>query len=465
MRHFPIFIDLSGQRVVISGAGSCAEAKLRLILKTQADIAVFGHQPTAQIREWNGAGLLELHERELQPRDAENATLLYGANDDREKDLRAAGIGRRAGALVNLVDRLEDSDFITPAIVDRDPVTVAIGTEGAAPVLARKIKSEVEARLPASVGALARIARGFRRHAEALPAGRVRRDFWKKFYHRAGPDAHANGGKQAVQQCLDDMLYRSLNSEREPGRVYFVGAGPGDPDLMTHRARRLLEDADVVMHDRLVPQEIIDLARREATILEVGKSGYGSSWSQDEINRLMVNHAADGHIVVRLKSGDPGIFGRLDEEIAALDAAGIVFDIIPGVTSASAAAAAAGAALTCRGRNSNFHVMTGADVNGFAEHEWRKLAEPGLIAAVYMGIRASRFISGRLLMHGADGRRPVTVVENASRPGQNIVATTLARLPDDLQLAGITGPAILLIGISPHLPTAVAQPRLASGDG
>ena len=465
MRHFPIFVDLDGHRVVVSGAGACAEAKLRLILKTHAEVQVFGEGPTGQILRWHEARRIDLHERAIEPGDAVGAVLLYGANDDRELDLRAAGIGRAAGAMVNLVDRLEESDFITPAIVDRDPVTVAIGTEGAAPVLARKIKAETEERLASSVGVLARVARGFRERVEALPAGRVRRAFWKRYYDRVGPAAHARGGGEAVAASLEGLLQDALGAGREPGRVHFVGAGPGDPDLMTHRARRLLDEADVVAHDRLVPLEILELARREARIVDVGKVGYGGGWEQGEINDLLVDHAVRGDVVVRLKSGDPGIFGRLDEETAALDEAGIAWDVVPGVTAAAAAAAAIGASLTCRKRNSELRIVTGADLDGFAEHDWRELASPGAVAGVYMGVRAAHFISGRLLMHGADGRRPVTIVENASRPDQRVITSTIAGLAEDLRRARITGPAMLLLGLSPRHLASAAMTRLASGDG
>ena len=183
--------------------------------------------------------------------------------------------------------------------------------------------------------------------------------------------------------------------------MHLVGAGPGDPELLTLKARRLLHEADVVIHDRLVPEAILELARREATIVEVGKNAYGPSWKQADINALMVRHAQAGATVVRLKGGDPAVFGRLDEEIEALEAAGIAYGVVPGVTSASAAAAAIGQSLTKRGRNSSFRVLTGHDVDGFAEHDWRELAKPGATAAIYMGVKAATFLRGRLLMHGA----------------------------------------------------------------
>ena len=450
MKYFPIFLSLTDQRVVVSGAGETAVAKLRLILKTEAQVNVFGTSPHPDIVKWHREGKLNWNERALGDSDADGAALLYAANDDATEDARVARIGRSAHVLVNIVDNLQDSAFITPAIVDRDPVTVAIGTEGAAPVLARKIKSEIEASLPPSLGLLTRIGQAFRPTAEALPMGRKRRDFWSRFYFSRGPEALAKGGETAARNALSALLDETLNTAREAGHVHLVGAGPGDPELLTLKARNLLHEADVVVHDQLVPGEVLELARREAIVVETGKRGFGPSWKQEDINRLLVRHAAQGHKVVRLKSGDPTVFARLDEEMDALDAAGIQWTIVPGITAASAAAANAGVSLTRRGRNSALRFLTGHDVSGFAEHDWRDLATPGNAAVVYMGKRAAKFLRGRLLMHGAADTMPVTVVENASRPEQQILSTTLMNLPDLLDTAALDGPAVLLLGLSPR---------------
>jgi uroporphyrin-III C-methyltransferase/precorrin-2 dehydrogenase/sirohydrochlorin ferrochelatase len=232
--------------------------------------------------------------------------------------------------------------------------------------------------------------------------------------------------------------------------VHLVGAGPGDPELLTLKARRLLHEADVVIHDRLVPPAILELARREATIVEAGKTAFGPSWKQADVNALMVRHAAAGAAVVRLKGGDPAVFGRLDEEIEALEAAGIAYAVVPGITAASAGAAAIGTSLTRRGRNSSFRVLTGHDVDGFAEQDWRELARPGAAAAIYMGAAAATFLRGRLLMHGARADTPATAVENASRPDQRIIATTLMELPRALDEAAPDGPVMILLGLAPH---------------
>ncbi|MEL6126281.1 MAG: siroheme synthase CysG [Pseudomonadota bacterium] len=448
MRHFPIFVALDGRRVVVSGAGDCAVAKVRLLLKTDATISVYGSEPVGEMSRWAADGKVRLTERPIADGDATCAVLLYAANEDAAEDARAVEIGRRAGALTNIVDNLEDSQFITPAIVDRDPVTVAIGTEGAAPVLARSIKRDVEEMLPVTLGTLARIGQSFRKMAEVLPMGRVRRDFWSAFYFDRGPKALANGGGDAAEIALEDLLVDTINESVDPGHVALIGAGPGDPELLTLKARRFLHEADVVITDRLVGSGILELARREAEIIEVGKTGFGTSWKQEDINALIVNKAAKGAKVARLKGGDVAVFARLDEEIDALDANGIRWDIVPGITTASAAAATLGQSLTKRGRNSSVRLLTGHDVDGFADHDWRGLAAEGATAAIYMGKRAAKFLRGRLMMHGADGETPVTAVENASRPDQRIIKSTLLDLPD--AIAETDGPVILMYGLAPR---------------
>ena len=459
MQHFPIFLDTAGRRIVVSGGGDAALAKLRLLLKTQAELTVFAADPAPEIESLATEGRLRLQRRALEPGDALCAALFYAANDDDAEDARVAALARADGALVNSVDNLGASQFITPAMVDRDPVTVAIGTEGAAPVLARMIKADLEARLPVRLGPLARIGKALRKAAEALPFGAARRDFWSEFYMNTGPKAFDQDGENGAERALTALLDAHLSKAPKRGRVALVGAGPGDPELLTLKARRALDEADVVIHDRLVSPEILELARREATLIDAGKTGFGPAMTQDAICALMVEHAQRGAFVVRLKGGDPAVFGRLDEELDALEAADLPWTIVPGITAASAAASALGQSLTKRRRNSNLRILTGHDIDGFAEQDWRGLAQPGSVAAIYMAKRGARFVQGRLMMHGADPQTPVTIVENVSRTDQHIVASELARLSDDLSAARLTGPAVLMFGLAPRA-TEAALPQL-----
>lgn len=249
---------------------------------------------------------------------------------------------------------------------------------------------------------------------------------------------------------------RRARGHPKPGRVSFVGAGPGDPELLTLKAWRLLHEADVVIHDRLVTAEVLAIVRRDALVIEAGKQGFGPSIKQSEIDALIVRHARAGAHVVRLKSGDPAIFGRLDEEIEAVSAAGLRHEVVPGITSASAAVAAIGRSLTRRDRNSSVRFVTGHDMRGYAEHDWRALAAPGQVAAIYMGKKAARFVQGRLIMHGADPATPVAVVENASRADQTVIASSLASLAEDIGAARLSGPALILLGLAPRAAEAIA---------
>ncbi|WP_095589442.1 siroheme synthase CysG [Actibacterium ureilyticum] len=455
MKHFPIYLSMDGHTILVAGGGDAAVAKLRLLLKTTARLRVFADSADAQIRDWAAQGRLEWLPRGLQVSDAAGARLIYAAAEDTVEDARIAAIGAEAGVLTNIVDNLADSDFITPAIVDRDPVTVAIGTEGAAPVLARAIKADLEARLPQQLGVLARIGKLFRPLADRLPMGRKRRDFWADYYFDAGPRALEQQGEAALNATLAELLFDHHAAAARPGRVDFVGAGPGDPELLTLKARKLLDKADVVLHDRLVSPQILELARREALLVDVGKEGFGPSTPQERIHQLMAEHAGNGAHVVRLKAGDPGVFARLDEEIGALEEVGIAWAIHPGITAAAAGAAQIGQPLTARGRNTAVRFMTGHDMKGFADHDWRALARPGEVAAIYMGKRSARFAQGRLLMHGADPATPVSVVENVSRPDTRVVGTTLAELPAALD--DINGPAVILFGLAPRAAASITN--------
>ncbi len=450
MDHFPIFMAVSGRRIVLSGGGDAALAKLRLILKTTANVTVFAAEAALEIHKWAADGKLTYVPRAFEAGDAMCAVLFYAANEDDAEDQRVAALAAADGAKVNIVDNLLDSQFITPAIVDRDPVTIAIGTEGAAPVLARAIKADLEERLPSSLGLLARIGKTFRHAVEVLPMGRKRRDFWSEYYFKNGPEAVETEGAEGVLPALGTLLDSHVMSENKDGHVDLVGAGPGDPELLTLKARKALDKADVVIHDRLVTPEILELARREATIIDAGKEGFGKAMKQSDIDALIVEHAKAGHHVVRLKAGDPTVFGRLDEEIEACEAAGISWRVVPGITAASAAVASIGQSLTKRGRNSAVRLITGHDTKGYADQDWRVLAEPGQVAAIYMGKKAARFIQGRLLMHGADPATPVTIIENVSRTDQRVISTTLAEMEPTISNAGLIGPALTFYGLSPR---------------
>jgi len=448
MKQFPVFVSVEGRRIVVSGGGETALAKLRLLIKSSAQVDVYASDPIQGVVDLASSGQIDLHHRSFRAGDAAGAVLFYAANDD-AIDFEYAAWARADGALANVVDNPDQSDFFTPAIVDRDPVTVAIGTEGTAPILARQIKAMIEERLAPNLGLLAKIAGQFRSFAEILPKGAARRAFWADYFQKTGPRA-IDQGEEVIRAALDDLLIEHQGIAPRKGHVAFVGAGPGDPDLLTLKARKELDRADVVIYDRLVGRGILELARREAIMIDVGKTGFGPSATQSDINALIVEHVSAGAYVVRLKGGDATVFGRLDEEIDAIAPTGASWHIVPGITSASAAVAALGQSLTKRGRNTSVQFLTGHDVVGFADHDWRGLAREGAVAAIYMGKKSARFIQGRLLMHGGTPKTTISIVENASRPDQRILSTTLAEFASVFHDHDIAGPALIFLGLAPR---------------
>lgn len=430
MRHFPIFALVADRRVVLAGGGETAIAKLRLLLKTEARIDVFAPAPAPEISAWAAGGRLTLRLRRISPGDVGGALFLYAAHGDAAEDARAARIGRAEGALVNIVDNLGDSDFITPAIVDRDPVVVAIGTEGAAPVLARGIKAHLEERLAPSLGRLARVGKTLRGAAEAVAPGRARRALWRDFYFRDGPAAR---GDAEIRERFEAAKSRALGAPRD-GRVDFVGAGPGDPELMTLRARELVDRADVILHDASVTPEILELARREAILRPVAAEGPPPSAPPERVAEELVAHARRGLHVVRLASGAPGTSGRLDREISACAAAGIPHAVNPGV------AVAAPAAVT--GRSTTRRGAEGSTRPG-------RRARPcyGEAAPSRAGGRPERLPRGRPVTRGPGGG----VAEIASRTSGRPVPAARDALSTTAK--GPSGPAVQLNRAAP-LPAA-----------
>ncbi|MEO9877379.1 MAG: siroheme synthase CysG [Anderseniella sp.] len=470
MRYYPVFLDLEAKTVVIVGGGAEAAQKLRLMAKTPARIVVitpFAERELSTEIDVAGACLLS---REFDADDLHGAALVFacGLDDADEALVHAAATERNIP--VNVVDRQDKCSFLTPSIVDRGSLTIAIGTEGAAPVLGQGIKAHLEAMLPPSIGALVDKASSLRpRVARALDKGSPRRDFWRSFFFGGIRTAFERDPDTAFQTSVDEAL--SGDQGEITGSVSLVGAGPGDADLLTLKAQRRLLDADVIVYDRLVGPGILEYARRDAERIDVGKAPGKLSVSQARINEILIEHANAGKRVVRLKGGDPYVFGRGGEEQAALVAAGIPVDVVPGITAAVACAAAIRLPLTWRGENRSFTVLTGTAGDGAADHDWIALAKPGAAFSIYMGVRQAGHIQRQLLDAGIAEDTPVVVVENGTRADQKTAVGTIATLTRTLALGAIKGPAIIYVGLDParsdvldaQIETqAAAEERIAS---
>ena len=442
---FPAFHKVTEGVVLVVGDGAEATAKVRLLSETTARIRVVAPEPGSELAVLLGAERIEHRARDFDPVDLEGAVLAFAASGDAERDRAVVEAARARRVPVNAVDQPELCDFYTPALVNRAPVAVAITSTGAGPVLAQKIRARIEAMLPLRIGALAALADSFRPAADRmLPKGQVRRRFWSRFFDGVVSEA-ALAGRAEEARRLASKLLNEPNSEPE-GFVWLVGAGPGAADLLTLRAQRILGEADVIVHDALVPDAVIALGRRDARRIPVGKRKGAHSAAQAEIEAVLVREAKAGRRVVRLKGGDPLVFGRAGEEIAALRAAGVPFAIVPGVTSALAAAAEAAIPLTLRGTASALVLATGHGADGAAPPEWAACARSGATVAIYMGRSVAGDVAARLLEAGLSRATPVAVVENASLPAQRLLAGTLAELPRLAERNDLAGPTLIIVG-------------------
>ena len=442
MQTFPAALPLEGKTVVVTGVGPMAEAKLRLFLTSPAQLRwLRGRQEsTSPSALENRAQTLD---RAPEARDFEGAALVFIAEADPTARRQQARWARNAGALVNLVDEPAGSDFQTPALVDRDEVVVAIATGGAAPVLSVDLRAAIERLLPPRIGRLAALAREMRSTVKrVLGDFETRRAFWERVLRGPARDLALAGDQEGARRAFLDTLNRP-EAPRE-GVVHLIGAGPGDPELLTLRAARLLREADVIVHDRLVSPEVLDLARRDARRVDVGKQRNHHPVPQEAIEALLVEEAQKGQRVVRLKGGDPFIFGRGGEEITALRAAGLRVEVTPGISAALAAAASSQIPLTHRGLASSLTLASGVSRRGGPAPDLRALVEG--TGALYMSVDAAPRIQAQLLALGRTGATPVALVEHASRDQERTVYCTLATLASTVVSEAVTGPAIIFLG-------------------
>jgi uroporphyrin-III C-methyltransferase len=445
MRYLPICLDLVGRDALVVGGSDAVARKAQLLADAGADVTVIADRLGSDMTALAAKGVITLHRRSFAAADVASRALVIADTGDRSVDAAVSTAARAAGVPVNVIDAPALSSFIIPAIVDRDPITVAISSAGTAPVLARQIRDRIEAMLPANLGALARFAKRFRRAVAAVRTdGRERRRFWERFFD--GPIAAQvlAGDERAAQERMLTAINRPEN-DGETGRVSIVGAGPGDPDLLTLKAARALQEADVIVYDRLVGAGVLDRARRDADRIYVGKARGGHVRTQAEINDLLVEKARAGLHVVRLKGGDPFVFGRGGEERAHLQAHGIPVETVPGITAALGCAAAAGIPLTHRDAAQAVTFVTAQGRDGEPELQWTAIAHGHSTLVVYMGASRAAWLVERLLQHGADPATPSALIINGSLPDQRVLTGRLADLDQLASMAG-EGPMLIVVG-------------------
>ncbi|MEI7037034.1 siroheme synthase CysG [Fulvimonas yonginensis] len=445
MKLYPVFADLSHRAVLVVGGGAVAERKVAMLLDAGAQVTVSAPELTPSLRRWAEQGRIAHRAEAFRESWLERVWLVIAATSDRTTNALVAELAGLRRIFVNVVDDATLSSFHVPAVIDRAPLAIAISSGGRAPMLARLLRERLEALLDPSWGALASLASRLRpriRLRLAQPAAR------RRFYEHllTGPVAALlRKGRGAEASVVAERALSGADVSGG-GSVILVGAGPGDPGLLTLRGLRALNEADVILHDRLVSPEVLALARRDAERVEVGKQAGNHHATQEEIHRLMLGHARAGRRVVRLKGGDPFVFGRGGEELEFLRARGIPYEVVPGVTAALACAAYAGVPLTHRAHAHSVRLLTAHGQASSDTTDWAALAQERQTLAVYMGVSELETLQSRLLEHGRAADTPFALVENGSRAEQRVVTGRLVELAARARAHAVRSPALLILG-------------------
>jgi uroporphyrin-III C-methyltransferase/precorrin-2 dehydrogenase/sirohydrochlorin ferrochelatase len=450
LARLPVFFALEGKRVVVAGSGPGAAWKVELLSAAGAQVDVYAddrEDEFADIAASAPRGPIAIHRRAWRPEDLAGAALAIGGFTHDEDAAGFAQAARSAGVAVNVIDKPQFCDFAFGAIVNRSPLVIGISTDGAAPVFGQAIRAKLEALIPRGFAAWAEAARRWRAGVKSSGLSfSARRRFWQLF--TANALRHPNHVPAEADYASLLTLTRNEAEAAEAGSVTLVGAGPGDPELLTLKAVRALQSADVILFDSLVDRDVLEFARREAKKMLVGKTGYGPSCKQDDINALMVALAKGGRRVVRLKGGDPLIFSRAGEEIAACRAAGIVVEVVPGITAAQGAAASLGMSLTHRSHARRLQYITGHDRDGRlpADIDWSSVADPSVTTVVYMPKKTLAELATRAIAQGLDPATPAVAVAAATRAGETAITAPVSAIAATLDAAETRGPVLVLIG-------------------
>ncbi len=445
MDFLPIFLDIRAQPCLVVGGGAVAARKTALLLRAGASVTVLSPALCRAFDRHLAEGNVVHRAARFSAEDVAEFALVIAATDDDAVNREVAAAARTRRIPVNVVDQPALCTFILPSIIDRSPVIAAVSSGGASPVLARLLRARLESLIPAGYGRLAMLAASFRSQVMSRFEPAERRRFWERVLQ--GPIAELvfsgreDAARAALQRAIDDTRI-SLHG----GEVYLVGGGPGDPDLLTFRALRLMQQADVVVYDRLVSQPVLDLVRREAERIYAGKERAQHAMPQEDINHLLVRLAKEGKRVVRLKGGDPFIFGRGGEEIATLMDEGIAFQVVPGITAASGCASYAGIPLTHRDYSQSVVFVTGHLQDGTMDLNWAALAQPRQTIVFYMGLRGIDVLSRELIAHGLPAATPAALIQQGTTPQQRVLCADLATLPQVVSQSSVVAPTLIIVG-------------------
>ncbi len=440
MDFFPIFLNLKGKKCLVVGGGEVAVRKVSILLQSGAKVAVVSPELCEGLKKLE----IEYFPERFTESRLEGMTLVIAATDDRQVNMQVSVAAKERNIPVNVVDNPDLCSFVMPSILDRSPLVVAFSTGGASPVLARLLRARFESLVPEGYGRLARFASRFREKVrEKISKPSERRIFWEEVFEGRVAEKVFMGKEKKAEALLMDMIERN---EPHHGEVYLVGAGPGDPDLLTFRALRLMHKADVVLYDNLVSKPILEMTRRDAERIYVGKKKSNHAMPQEEINALLVRLARQGKRVLRLKGGDPFIFGRGGEEIEKLAENGIPFQVVPGITAASGVSSYAGIPLTHRDHAQSCVFVTGHLKDNSMDLDWGMLARPRQTVVVYMGLTGIDFLCSKLVEHGLPSSTPAAVVQQGTTRNQKVLTGTLETLPGLAKGAKLTPPTLIIVG-------------------
>lgn len=447
MDYLPIFLNLQSQPCLVVGGGTIAARKAAMLAQAGANIRLVAPVIAAEIESAEAPHAYQLIQREFTDADLDGMQLVIAATDNREVNEQVSALCKSRGIPVNVVDNPDLCSFIMPSVIDRSPMQIAVSTGGASPVLARMLRTQLESSIPTTFGNLAGLVETYREAVkEALPTIAQRRHFWEKTLEGETAELVFAGKDDAARAALEESLEIERHQAERTGEVYLVGAGPGDPDLLTFRALRLMQKADVVVYDRLVSEAIMNLVRRDAEKIYVGKERDNHAVPQEDINTCLVRLAKEGKRVVRLKGGDPFIFGRGGEEISTLMDHGVNFQVVPGITAAAGCAAYAGIPLTHRDFSQAVTFVTGHRKDGTVDLNWSALAHDQQTVVFYMGLQSVSIICEQLIAHGRSQETPAALVEKGTRPDQKVYLGDLSSLPELVASNKISPPTLIIVG-------------------